>query len=248
MSVIVAAIGCGIVGLVVGWSGISGFLIPILLVNYCGLTTAQSLMLGFLCFTIDGFVGAFNYARQKYINKKTAGFLSIGSIVGSLMGAGIAGLLAVETVKTILYGVVLFSGTLIIVRDLFEKEKENFRESLPVPLLLIIGFATALICALAGAGGPIIVIPILVALGIAPKEAVGTALLNCIFVSVPAFIVYTSRVDVTAFLPVVIIIAVVHTVGLVIGSATANRVPVVLLKRFIAVFSVGFSIYTLFLM
>ena len=243
---ILAALGSGAVGLFIGWCGVAGFLLPILFVNACGLSVTESLLLSFLCFAISGAIGSWNYHRRGELPLRPALVLSAGSLAGGLLGAALGGLLEPATVKTVLYVVVLLSGAAIAVREL-RPQKGREGQVFPKPLpLLVLGFATALLCALSGAGGPVLVMPLLVAMGVPAQTAVGAALLDSVFIALPAIAVYGSRCGaLAALLPVLLAAALGHAAGVSVGSVTAAHVPQSLLKRGVAVFSICFSLLML---
>ncbi len=244
---LLAALGSCAVGLFIGWCGVAGFLLPILFVNACGLSVTESLLASFLCFAISGVIGSFQYHRRGELPLRPALILSAGSLVGGLLGAALGGLLEPETVKVVLYVVVLLSGVAIAFRELRPQRNSQNRDSFPGPLpLLALGFATALLCALSGAGGPVLVMPLLVALGVPAKTAVGVALLDSIFIALPAVAVYGSRCEtLLALIPMLLAAALGHAAGVFAGSVTAARVPQSLLKRGVAVFSICFSLFML---
>ena len=242
---ILAALGSCAVGLFIGWCGVAGFLLPILFVNACGLSVTESLLLSFLCFAISGAIGSWNYHRRGELPLRPALVLSAGSLAGGLLGAALGGLLEPETVKVVLYIVVLLSGLAIVLREL--RPQKSGGGSFPgTPPLLALGFATALLCALSGAGGPVLVMPLLVAMGVPAKTAVGVALLDSVFIALPAIAVYGSRCGaLAALLPVLLAAALGHAAGVSVGSVTAAHVPQSLLKRGVAVFSICFSLLML---
>lgn len=244
---ILAALGsCG-VGLFIGWCGVAGFLLPILFVNACGLSVTESLLLSFLCFAVSGAIGAFNYHRRGELPLRPALVLSAGSLAGGLLGAALGGLLEPGTVKVVLYIVVLLSGLAIALRELRPQKGPEAGSAFPKSgPLLALGFATALLCALSGAGGPVLVMPLLVAMGVPAKMAVGTALLDSVFIALPAVAVYGSRCpSLGALVPMLLAAVAGHALGVFAGSVTAARVPQSLLKRGVAVFSICFSLFML---
>ena len=82
-------------------------------------------------------------------------------------------------------------------------------------------------------------------LGISPRVAVGIALLNSVFIAVPACIGYLGRVDVGRVWELMILICLSHGLGVLVGSKMAEIVPVNALKILVAVFSVCISLYML---
>ena len=111
--------------------------------------------------------------------------------------------------------------------------------------LLILGITTGCICSLSGAGGPVLVMPLLVACGVSARIAVGVALFDSVFIAVPACAGYLSRVDWKGMLGLLALIVITQGIGVWIGSRFAGKVPVQGLKIFVAVFSVCIAIYML---
>lgn len=87
--------------------------------------------------------------------------------------------------------------------------------------------------------------PLLVVLGFPAKAAVGMALLDSVFIALPAVAVYGSRCQVLALVPLLAVALCSHAVGVTIGSITAVRVPQSLLKRGVALFSICFALWML---
>lgn len=244
---LLAALGSCAVGLFIGWCGVAGFLLPILFTGACGLGVTESLLLSFLCFAVSGAIGSFNYRRRGELPLRPALTLSAGSLAGGLLGAALGGLLEPETVKVVLYIVVFLSGAAIALRELRPQKGPEKGSAFPKPLpLLPLGFATALLCALSGAGGPVLVMPLLVAMGVPAKTAVGVALLDSVFIALPAVAVYGSRCpSLGALVPMLLAAVLGHAAGVFAGSVTAAHVPQSLLKRGVALFSICFSLFML---
>ena len=246
MVLFLTALCCLVVGLLIGWSGVAGFLLPIWFVSFCGFTTTQGLAISFLCFAVSGAIGAWGYARRGEFDRRVGWLLSAGSLVGAVAGAMLNRLLPTDTVKMLLYLVVLLSGISILVRQLAaarggEGEPKPLRSGLLAPM----GLLTGLLCALSGAGGPVVVMPLLVALGVPAKQAVGVALFNSIFIAIPALTVHGTQGGFTGFLVTAAVSAAAHGVGVTLGSATSRLVSQELLKRGVAIFSICFSLYML---
>lgn len=247
MELLVTAAACLGVGLLIGWSGVAGFLLPILFVNYNRLTTGQALALSFLCFAVSGVIGAFNYRRKGQLDLRTGLQLGLGSLVGAALGAAANQLLPAGAVKTLLYAVVLLSGLSILFRQLADQRRKKPAASRPLRsvALAALGLITGALCALSGAGGPVVVMPLLVALGMDAKEAVGIALLDSVFIALPAIGVYGLQGGFIGLWTLTVLCAVAHGVGVAVGSATSQLVPQKGLKRGVAVFSICFSLYML---
>ncbi len=115
-----------------------------------------------------------------------------------------------------------------------------------LPATLGLGFATGAICSMSGAGGPVLVMPLLVVFGIEVRTAVGVALFNSIFIGIPACIGYLSQCSGMKLLLVMAAALISHGIGVTFGSRNAVRINQVLLKKGIGVFSILIALWKLF--
>lgn len=242
---------CLIVGLLIGWSGIAGFLLPIFFTGSLNLSVPESLSISFLCFFLSGCIGAYSYHKQDFLPLRPSLILSTGSLVGAVIGVSISRYIPTHIFMFILYLVVLLSGLSILIREWkghanARNAKEEKRTPPPsTAKLLVLGCITAAICALSGAGGPVLVMPILLLCGFHAKEAVGMALFNSIFIAIPSFVGYSLRCDLRDVLDILLICVISHGVGILIGGKTSQWIPVNVLKIGVAVFSIGIAIFKL---
>ena len=91
---------------------------------------------------------------------------------------------------------------------------------------------------MSGAGGPVLVMPLLVVFGISIRTAVGVALFNSIFIGLPAVAGYLAQCDLMQLLPVLLTALAAHAVGVYYGSKNAGRINQGILKKGVAVFSI----------
>ena len=255
------------VGGCIGICGIAGFLLPMLYTGGLGFDVTYALALSFLAFLVSGIIGSFNYYKAGNLEVRMSLKLGIGSLIGAIAGVFLQSMIEKSTAKTILYLVVLFSGASILVRMWNEKQKadsvsakkvisdgKNSASSNPshpksiadhMGFLIFLGITTGAICSLSGAGGPVLVMPLLVACGVSARIAVGVALFDSVFIAIPACIGYLSRITWTEILGLLVLIVLTHGIGVWLGSRFAGKVPVQGLKIFVAVFSVCIAIYML---
>ena len=85
----------------------------------------------------------------------------------------------------------------------------------------------------------------MVLLGIPVHTAVGVALFNSIFIGIPAAAGYLLPCDFLEILPILAIALIGHGVGVFYGSKNAARINQGLLKKGIAVFSIGIAVWKL---
>lgn len=264
--VIIAAANMAVGGCI-GICGIAGFLLPMLYTGGLGFDVTYALALSFLAFLVSGIIGSFNYYKAGNLEVRMSLKLGIGSLIGAIAGVFLQSMIEKSTAKTILYLVVLFSGASILVRMWNEKRKADSVSAKKVisdgknsassnhshpksiadhmGFLIFLGITTGAICSLSGAGGPVLVMPLLVACGVSARIAVGVALFDSVFIAIPACIGYLSRITWTEILGLLVLIVLTHGIGVWLGSRFAGKVPVQGLKIFVAVFSVCIAIYML---
>ncbi|MGG1678720.1 sulfite exporter TauE/SafE family protein [Neobacillus sp. NRS-1170] len=236
-----------IVGVLLGMSGISGFLLPLIYVGFLKMPVHDSLALSFLSFAVSGIIGTISYWKSKNMNFKLALYLSIGSLPGAFLGVQINVLISDYLSKLLLYIFVLLAGLSILLKRnkdpvIEKKQSKMLTHSL---LVILLGFITAAICALTGAGGPILLVPVLAGLGINIRTAVGVSLLNSIVIAIPSILGYFSHASM-GYSPMLIIGSLLGTIaGIVMGVRLANKVPIPQLKMMIAIITILSSFYML---
>lgn len=112
-----------VVGLLVGVSGIAGFLLPIFYIGVVNLQPVEALALSFSAFIVSGTLGSLNYHKKNLLDVRTSIIISIGSVFASILGVKANLLIPATTMQTILYTVVLLSGLSILLRKNKEREK-----------------------------------------------------------------------------------------------------------------------------
>lgn len=245
MELVLAAVVNFAVGGCVGICGVAGFLLPMFYVSR-GMSTVESLALSFSAFIVSGFLGSVGYKKQGNIDFSFGTKLGIGSITGALIGVRLNLILPEQGVKTLLYIVVLASGLSILFRkECDRKSKDNFKISEHIWLTLIFGFITGAICSISGAGGPVLVMPLLVLFGIPVRTAVGISLYDSIFIGVPSAIGYLSKCEIQNIITLLFISLIFHGAGVLIGSKNAVYINQSILKKGVAVGSVILAVFKL---
>lgn len=237
-----------VVGVFVGLTGVAGFLLPMFYAGCMGMNVAESLSLSFAAFIVSGILGAYNYHKAGNLDLPFGMRLSLGSLCGAILGVKLNLIIPEETVKIILYVVVLLSGISILIRkdrNKSDAQKTEYLISEHLAATLILGFITGVICALSGAGGPVLVMPLLVVLGMNVRTAVGVALFNSIWIGIPACVGYMTQCNVAELMLILAVALLAHGVGVYCGSKNAVRINQTVLKKGIAVFSVVIAVWKL---
>ena len=230
------------VGALVGLCGVAGFLLPMFYTASLGMNVSEGLALSFAAFIVSGVLGSWNYKKAGNLDLAFGLRLSAGSLAGAVLGVRLNLIIPEEQVKMLLYLVVLLSGISILLRKDNGKEKQSNAEGFSIeknlPVTLVLGFLTGAICSMSGAGGPVLVMPLLVVFGISIRTSVGVALFNSIFIGLPAVAGYLAQCDLMQLLPVLLTALAAHAVGVYYGSKNAGRINQGILKKGVAVFSI----------
>ena len=236
-----------IVGFIVGACGISGFLLPMFYAGFTSFTIGESLTLSYWAFLLSGVLAMVGCKEGISREKGTLGFLCIASAIGAVFGVKLNSFISPQNVKVILYVVVLLAGISIIIMGRKKKEKHDERSKLldSKVFMFVFGLVTATVCAIGGSGGPILVMPLLAALGMEVHVAMAVGLLDSLFVSVPAFVGYIRGVDVHSLLMYMVMIVFSYGLFTLIGRKFSSRVPSAPLKKAVGIFSVIIAIYML---
>lgn len=250
MILLMTAVANLAVGALVGLCGVAGFLLPMFYTTVLEMKVSEGLALSFTAFILSGILGSWNYQKAGNLDVGFGLRLSAGSLAGAILGVYLNQIIPEEQVKILLYLVVLLSGISILCRKegrasacSHEASTAPTKERLFLTLLL--GFSTGAVCSLSGAGGPVLVMPLLVLLGIPVHTAVGIALFNSIFIGIPAASGYLMQCDLLGILPVLAIAFLSHGIGVFYGSSCAARINQGLLKKAVAIFSIAIALWKL---
>ena len=239
-----------LVGLCVGLTGIAGFLLPMFYSGFLGFPSAVSLALSFSAFLVSGILGSVNYYRNGNLDLRAGLALSLGSFLGAILGVRLNLLIPESAIKTILYLVVLGSGISILFREQRAarkeknqtvKPKETARAGSPSKnsvFYMLLGLVTGAVCAASGAGGPVLVMPLLTICGFPAHTAVGVALFDSIFIALPAAWGYLQVAAAASALRLLPLLLVFHGIGVFAGSRYAVRINQKLLKTIVAAASI----------
>ena len=107
MQLLLTTLANAIIGFIVGACGVSGFLLPMFYTALTDFSVPEALVLSYWVFVISsplGFVGCKDKMSRE---KKTLGWLCVGSAIGAVLGVKLNSFFSPKGVKIILYIVVL---------------------------------------------------------------------------------------------------------------------------------------------
>ena len=86
-------------------------------------------------------------------------------------------------------------------------------------LYLLLGLSTGAVCAASGAGGPVLVMPLLTTMGFPAHMAVGISLFDSIFIAIPSAAGYIAAAqDMASLLSLLPLVLLFHGIGVLGGS------------------------------
>lgn len=234
-ALILAVGGLGLLaGLMIGCAGIGGVILVPGLTFLVGLPIRLSIAAAMMAYIPAGAISTAVYAREGSIRWPMALWLAAGAMPGAWLGARAAAAAPPLLIQAAIAAVTLASGWYALTTRAAQARE---RERLATPVLAGIGAVTGLLSAVTGTGGPLVLIPILVALRLPLLMAVGLSQT----VQAPIAVLATAGnlSQGIADYSLAACLAVVLTAGSWAGARLAHRLPGAMLKRVIAVFLIG---------
>lgn len=224
------------IGILIGVVGIGGLLLPALLGQVTG---DQHLAAGTSswAFLFTGVVATVGLLRDGRLERRTAVPVGCAAAPGAALGAVVAGWLPGDVLVLLLALVCLGSG----LQNLLGRGARGERHTLALPGLIAVGFVVGFGSAVTGTGGPVLLVPVLLALGMGVVETVALGLFVQIPIVVFAVAGYAAQGDVAwgwgaAY-------GVVAAGGVLVGMAIGRRTPPDLLRRVAATVLVLTGVY-----
>lgn len=242
----VTAAGAILVGASIGLFGIGGiFLIP-LLVAAEGLPIHQAIGTALVTFVCTGLIGAVLYTLHGKVDWRMALLTSGSSLICGPIGAKVSVSLPEPAVKGIFAAFLLFVGLHTLVgawtsrRDsLPDRPAADFPTSLLLGGGAVVGFGSGL----TGVGGPAILVPLLVFLGLPVQVAVGISQVNSIAASGSGAIGHLVFGEVDLRLAAVV--SVFEIIGVYLGAQISRLVSSQRLKPLVAALCIAVAVWTI---
>ena len=216
-------------GLLVGGVGIGGVIVVPALVYLAGYSLPTAIAAAMSAFVVSGLVGSYAYAKAGSIRWRMTWPLSLAASPCAFGGA-----LLVSSVPPALLELAI--GLLTAGSGLHalagHRDRRDGDRTLSVPLLATAGAVTGFMSALTGTGGPLVLVPILVALDVPTLASIGLAQVVQLPVAAAATggFLMSSLLDI----PVGLALAAGIAVGTWIGARAAHALPTATLRRLVA--------------
>lgn len=225
-----------IVGALIGAVGIGGVLLTPALVYVVGMDIHRAMGTSMLAFVVTGIVGTASYARRGSLEWAAGARIAAGAVPGALLGAWANGLLPEAVLKVILAILLMAIGLYTVTDAGHRRPAQTPRPSLLAAVGVAIGFGSAL----TGTGGPVLAVPTLLLLGLAPLPAVAISQLCQLPVAIfgtVGFMLY-GRVDVALGLG----LGVLAGGAVIVGARIAHAAPAARLRTAVALACIGAGI------
>lgn len=185
----------------------------------------------------NGIVGTAAYARSGHLKvpttRKLVGVLTLTALVGTPVGAALNAGLSDRDFKLILGFFLLIVAGLVWRRELAAKDNlsgTNTQHPQPkIAILIALGLIVAAVSGLLGVGGPVLTVPLLVAMGVPILPALAAAQVQSIVISTvgSASYIFTGAFD----WKIALIIGIPQLIGVLAGWKIARAVPGTYLNR-----------------
>ncbi len=205
-----------VAGLLVGLTGIGGVLLVPVLTGVAGLPLERAVSACMLGFIFAGAYAAFIHLRRARPPARSVAALCIAAACGAALGAATLERLPELGVRLFIAALALATG----LHALATRHTRAGRTPGPVPLAFL-GLAVGFGSAISGTGGPVMLIPILMALGTPVPGAIALGVAAGLPITVSASAVYAleGRID----YPLALTLAVLLLAGTWAGGMLAAR-------------------------
>jgi uncharacterized membrane protein YfcA len=185
-------------------------------------------------FLFTGIVGIIMYARHKSINWHHVLWISIGIIPAALLGAKVNTILSGTALTIILAALIIFTGYNSLTKRGYQDKSTLI---LTKAILILIGVGIGFGSALTGTGGPVLLVPTLLFLGLLPLTAVGIS--QAIQLPIALFATTGFWLFGQIDYQLGITLGIVQSAGVIIGATIAHTLPQSKLRRVVAVTLIG---------
>ncbi|NUR06856.1 MAG: sulfite exporter TauE/SafE family protein [Nocardioidaceae bacterium] len=242
MTVVVLGVLALGIGVLVGTVGVGGVLLAPLLIAVGGLSAHAATATSTFTFMFTGATGTLAYGRRGVIPWAMLFRLSVGLVPAAYAGARVSAALPPTVILVALAAVSLLAGThqvLALRRGVGSGADRDLTTWQLVLIGAVVGFGSAL----TGTGGPVLLVPLLLALGVAPVRAVAVSQVAQLPVVVPASIGFVTAGATDVRLGTVLGIA--AACGVVAGSRLALQLPSHRLRLLVALACLGTGAFLL---
>ncbi len=233
----------GLVGVLIGLAGVGGVLLPPGLMLLGDLSAGEAAATSLWTFGFTGVVGTIAYARRGAVPWSMAGWLAAGIAPGAFLGARTNAFLPAPLLVGLMAAFTIGVGAHQLLRRAPAPAGEPVNGSgaaaprwrtreVGAAALVTVGAIVGFGSALTGTGGPVLLVPLLLALGLPPLRAVAVSQVAQLPVVVAGTVGYLGAGLTDVRLGTVT--GIVAGAGAVVGAALAGRAPSGRLRTIVA--------------
>lgn len=226
-----------VVGVLIGMVGVGGVLLPPSLVALGDLTANEATATSTWAFVFTGVVGTLAYGWRGAVPWRMLVRLAIGVVPAAFLGALVNAMLPASVVLLGLAALTLFVG----VQQLRPRAVRETRDGLGTAALVAVGACVGFGSALTGTGGPVLLVPVLLTLGVAPLRAVAVSQAVQLPVVLAGSVGYLQTGLVHIRLGTAL--GCLAALGVVAGAVVATRIQSEGLRRIVAAACVAAGIF-----
>lgn len=233
---------CLFVGLLIGAVGIGGVLLVPALAFVADIGVHEAIPACMLSYLATGTVGAFVYSRHGSIQWNMVFWVCVGAVPAAFLGSISLLSIPANAVMFLIAILMMFAGIDALVKSFKTVMQTRRAGTLSRGHLIVIGFITGFGSAITGTGGPLIVVPIIIYLGLPVLTAVGLS--QAIQIPIAAFASVGNWMSGSLNINLGLLIAAAMVSGTLVGATLMHRLPTEPIRKFMALLLVfvGFGI------
>ncbi len=216
-------------GLLIGCIGVGGvLLVPVL--SFLGIDVHAAIAASLFAFIFSGVIGTYLFARHGSIDITSSLWLGAGAMPGAFAGALLAAWASADLLLLGIGAAVIFAGARSFMHG---RGEPPTAAPLPPTMLAMIGCIVGALSSLTGTGGPLLLVPLLLALRAPVLPAIGLAQAIQLPIAILASIGNLFAGTLDAMLAGLVSAGII--LGTMAGAMTAHTLPKPFLTRLVAV-------------
>ena len=222
-----------VVGFLVGCTGMGGIILIPSLVYLVGLTSHVAMGTTLFTFFFTTMLSSYLYIRLGHVDWKSTLPVCLGGLPFAYVGAAVKAYTQAPYLNLILALLILLAGALVFrpVRGRSYAFMAEGRAS-RFWVLILVGAGVSFIAGLTGAGGPVLSVPIMIALGFTPLTSIAAGQVYSIVVALSGSIanIQHSAIDFSVGTWLIV----VQMIGILLGVYMATRMDTTRLRKMVA--------------
>lgn len=226
-----------VVGVLIGAVGIGGVLLVPALFLLADVGVHEAIPACMLSYLATGAVGVLVYTRHGSIRWEMMIWLCLGAIPAAYLGSLSLLSIPADMIMVLISVLMIFAGIDALRKSKTKDQTSTEDKSLGALPLIVIGIVTGFGSAITGTGGPLIVVPIIMYLGLPVLTAVGLS--QAIQIPIATFASIGNWEAGNLNFNLSLSIAVSMIIGSLIGSIVVHRLPRESVRKFVAILLVS---------